>query len=1539
MSFGFSLSDIIKVSELANKIRKEFVDAPSQFKAIADEVRSLSIVANDVEVLLSDRELRIEQEAELKQIANGCRNVLNQLEHTLEEYDELKSGHGSVNKRAKRIWKRLKWEPEDIEQLRSRISTNIGLLNAFTSGLTRDNVVSLVRSQEDQVRQTILHWITPIDYAERQSDVIRLRQAGTGQWLLDSAEFKAWVETDKRTLFCPGIPGAGKTILTSIVVEELFTRFENNGNIGIAYLYCNYQRQHEQNLEDLFASLLKQFVQEQSFIPDSVKTLYHRHKDKGTRPSLDEILGILQIVVAACSRIFIIADALDECQVSDGCRQRFLSTLFNLQEKCGANLFATSRPLSSIEKEFEGNSKLEIRASEEDVRRYLDGQLFQLPRFVARSLELQEVIKTAISSAVDGMFLLAKLHLESLIGKISPKAVRAALKNLATGSGAYDRVYKDIMERISGQVEDQEELAKQVLSWITCARRPLAIWEVQHALAVEIGEPQLDKENVPEVEDITSVCAGLVTVDEESNIIRLVHYTAQEYLERTQKCWFPEAETDIANTCVTYLSFDTFESGLCLTDEEFEARLRKNALYDYAARNWGHHARKASLTSQVIMEYLESYTKVEASFQAFMATKRYSSHANYSQEFPRDITGSHLAAHFGLEKAIKELLIRGHEMNLKDSDLRTPLSWAARSGHDAVIALFSAQNISGIDSKDNSGQTPLSHAAGNGHESAVKLLLTVDGVDPDSRDDFSQTPLFRAAGNGHESAVKLLLTVDGVDPDSRDNEFSQTPLFRAAANGHAAVVELLLAQDAVNPDAEDDDSETPLVLAARYGHDAVVKLLLDTGRVVPESKDTEYGRTPLSWVAGRGNAAVVEKLLEIDGIDPDSKSAGSYVKNRYFKNRYVKNRTPLSYASEGGHQTVVELLMATGRVDLDSKDNNNRTPLSYATEGGHQTVVELLMATGRVNLDSKDNNNRTPLSYATEGGHQTVVELLMATGRVNLDSKDNNNRTPLSYATEWGHQTVVELLMATGRVNLDSKDNNSRTPLSYAIAEAYTGTIHSLLRYGASPTTIDIQLKSLLHHAIVNLNCSLDIVKKLLMLDAPTNLVDIDNMTPLHHTVKFDRQDIAELLIQNGVPVDIAIHRKAWMDETTYEPRGGHEILSVDRNCTRGLTPLHYAALIGNCQMVQFFLDHGADPNAVSDCRETPLHLTLHKDVQDDVQGLRYYDDWTEDCWRRAFAEDDDDQRIAVVDALLHHPKVDLKIQDNEGASALHRVPYGEPKCAVIVSMLIEKGAEVSAWNSKKQCPLHLACEYGDYASMQVLLNHGADILHVDQDGLNAVHYAATSGSAETLSRIIEASDTNGLNISTSRDESGRNALHHMLDQPLGASIEGVRLLLDKGVDVKDRDINGNSPLASHLINSWLSDDNGICRLLLQSGSDALTINDQGLALTHLAARCLKKIPAVLEALMDFGVDIEILDTKGRSLLHHIALEGPLTETVLAFLFDKTKLRFDDRDFSGKTPLQYAAEEARKKRHRDVWDPQRWSNTLEIFMRNEAVAG
>jgi Cdc6-like AAA superfamily ATPase len=275
-------------------------------------------------------------------------------------------------------------------------------LDERLDGISTDikEVISRQRSQE---HQTILDWLTPIDYAPQQNDYIRRRQSGTGQWLLDSAEFQAWLKNDSQTLFCPGIPGAGKTILASIVVSDLCNRFRYDTTIGIAYIYCNFKRKHEQTLEDLLLSLLKQLAQSQSSLPNNVKILYEHHQQKRTRPLFDELSRALQSVAAMYSRVFIVVDALDECRVSDGCRSRFPSEIFSLQAKCEAHLFATSRFIPEITEKFTGELSLEIRASNDDVRKYLDTRILQGESRILRRPDLQAEITTEIVNAVDGM--------------------------------------------------------------------------------------------------------------------------------------------------------------------------------------------------------------------------------------------------------------------------------------------------------------------------------------------------------------------------------------------------------------------------------------------------------------------------------------------------------------------------------------------------------------------------------------------------------------------------------------------------------------------------------------------------------------------------------------------------------------------------------------------------------------------------------------------------------------------------------------------------------------------------------------------------------------------------------------------------------------------------------------------------------------------------------------------------------------------------------------------------------------------------------
>jgi ankyrin repeat protein len=446
--------------------------------------------------------------------------------------------------------------------------------------------------------------------------------------------------------------------------------------------------------------------------------------------------------------------------------------------------------------------------------------------------------------------------------------------------------YKKAIRRIQGQEPGFVELAWRVLSWITCAKRSLTSIELQYALATEAGDSEIGEDNFEDIKEIVSLCAGLVTIDEEGGVIRLVHYTTQEYFEQTQTSSFPDAQKDITGVCITYLSFNAFETGFCLTGKEFEARLQLHPFYMYAAQNWGHHARAASTKVEVLtLNFLESEQKVLAAGQAMIV-----SFPGFSQRVPGQLTGVHLAAYFELNEAILALLKNGHHP----------------------------------DSKDNYGQTPLSWAAENGHEAVVRLLLE-KGAELESKDNYGQTPLLWATRNGHEAVVRLLLE-RGAKLESKDN-YGRTLLLWAARKGHEAVVRLLLEKGA-ELESEDSNSQEPLLWAARNGHEAVVRLLLKKGLEF-ETKDND-GRTPLSWAAENGYELVVKLLLE---------------KGAEFESKDNDGRTPLLWAARKGYEAVVRLLLEKG-ANLESEDNNGRTPSSWAVRKRHKAVERLLLEKG-----------------------------------------------------------------------------------------------------------------------------------------------------------------------------------------------------------------------------------------------------------------------------------------------------------------------------------------------------------------------------------------------------------------------------------------------------------------------------------------------------------------------------------------------------------------------------------------------------------------
>ncbi|KAK7398285.1 hypothetical protein QQX98_012343 [Neonectria punicea] len=295
---------------------------------------------------------------------------------------------------------------------------------------------------------------------------------------------------------------------------------------------------------------------------------------------------------------------------------------------------------------------------------------------------------------------------------------------------------------------------------------------------------------------MVSVCAGLVTVDNESGVIRLVHYTTQEYLKRTRERWFQDPECVIMTTCITYLSFIVFETGFCETDDEFKERLRSHPFYDYAAHNWGLHAPEDWTPSQELISFLESKAKVEASSQALMACK-FGPNSFDSSLVLRNFTGLHLAGYFGVSKAAERLLELGYSPDLEDSGSRTPLWYAAKNGHKTVVTLLVAVGAD-VDAVDKlSGRTAIQLAAGRGYLEVVKRLLAAGADVNTAAEEHGRTALQAAAEGGHLAVVERLLEA-GADVNAAAARLDERTAPQAAdRGGYLEVVESLLAVGAI----------------------------------------------------------------------------------------------------------------------------------------------------------------------------------------------------------------------------------------------------------------------------------------------------------------------------------------------------------------------------------------------------------------------------------------------------------------------------------------------------------------------------------------------------------------------------------------------------------------------------------------------------------------------------------------------------------------------------------------------------------------------
>ncbi len=192
-------------------------------------------------------------------------------------------------------------------------------------------------------------------------------------------------------------------MLASLLIDHL-KMTQREASSGVIYIYCDYKAQLQQTPSDLIASLLKQSLHQQQLMPADVRKACQDHINAGTRPKRHEMLRMLQESMETFSRNYVIIDALDELSSQDQVRHILLKELRGLQATHGYNLLTTSRHITNLSLDFQEPLCLEIRASPEDVQRYVRGHMTQLPNCVRTNVGLQEAIVSSIVTAVDGMY-------------------------------------------------------------------------------------------------------------------------------------------------------------------------------------------------------------------------------------------------------------------------------------------------------------------------------------------------------------------------------------------------------------------------------------------------------------------------------------------------------------------------------------------------------------------------------------------------------------------------------------------------------------------------------------------------------------------------------------------------------------------------------------------------------------------------------------------------------------------------------------------------------------------------------------------------------------------------------------------------------------------------------------------------------------------------------------------------------------------------------------------------------------------------------
>ncbi|KAK4150338.1 hypothetical protein C8A00DRAFT_18104, partial [Chaetomidium leptoderma] len=199
----------------------------------------------------------------------------------------------------------------------------------------------------------------------------KTRFPGSGEWFLASPEYGDWVSHPGTTLFAPGIPGSGKSVMTSVVINNLRSRLGPDDRVAWFHFNPAWREPNEDMAaaSAVIATLALLLYDGTASLPEDIVLLLEEKLEPRPKATTADLSQICRALRAPASRVFLIFDDVDNA--SEDVRAKLFPQLQGLQRVLGLNIFATALLGAGVNELFSRSISLELRASTDDLSEYL----------------------------------------------------------------------------------------------------------------------------------------------------------------------------------------------------------------------------------------------------------------------------------------------------------------------------------------------------------------------------------------------------------------------------------------------------------------------------------------------------------------------------------------------------------------------------------------------------------------------------------------------------------------------------------------------------------------------------------------------------------------------------------------------------------------------------------------------------------------------------------------------------------------------------------------------------------------------------------------------------------------------------------------------------------------------------------------------------------------------------------------------------------------------------------------------------------------